>query len=201
MPPSRLSLSRSSSSVACRWLPVLSEGWTASLGCSASYRRPQATFATAAWVCTYFWMTSSGLQTCNNNNLVLHFYICYSHYNLIFYNLLKNLPWYRRLWKVVSIEFAHCQANVALREAEFDSPLLEGLGELLELLQVGGLLGRGFQSCWGSLDGRRCSRRRWRSLLLRDVPAHQATTPLQRLLLLQRLQLLGCLRHCLLNLK
>lgn len=44
------------------------------------------------------------------------------------------------LREVVAVELAHGQTHVALCEAQLDAPLLERLGELLQLLEVRGLL-------------------------------------------------------------
>lgn len=111
-----------------------------------------------------------------------------------------------RLGEVVAVELAHGEADVALGEAELDPPLLERLGELLELLEVRRLLGRGLESRRRGLDRRWRARRRRRALLvllllLLLLLSDASASGLQGLLLLEGLQLLGGLRHCLLYLR
>lgn len=50
-----------------------------------------------------------------------------------------------RLGEIVSVQLAHRQAHVPLRESELYPALLERLGELFELFQVGGFLGGRFE--------------------------------------------------------
>ena len=51
-----------------------------------------------------------------------------------------------RLGEVVAVQLAHGQADVALGVTELDPLLLEHLGKLLQLLEVGRLLGRQLHS-------------------------------------------------------